>query len=67
MAPPNARDEQVIRETLLQSTPHVRDEQIVRESLIQLNPNVRDLQIFRETLLIRGTATRVTPVVFAVT
>lgn len=54
--PVNARDEQIVREALIQSSPAARDEQIVREAVVKASPVVRNLQIFREVLLIRGTA-----------
>lgn len=52
MALPNARDQQILRESLDQFDPKARDQEIIREALARYNANAVDLQIFREALII---------------
>lgn len=51
---PKVRDEQIIRETILQTSAKVRDEQIIRETILQANASVHDEQIIREVIFSRS-------------
>jgi hypothetical protein len=48
---PNALDEQILRESILQSNPNARDQQILRESVIYGIAKARDQQILREVII----------------
>jgi hypothetical protein len=51
-----ARDQQIIRQTVLKTTAKIRDEQVFRQTILKASANVRDLQVFRQTILLRGDA-----------
>jgi hypothetical protein len=63
----NARDEQVIRETVLQGNPNLRDHLVFREAIILTVAQVTDFQVFREAIILRPVSSARTPVLFAVT
>ena len=50
----NARDEQIIRQSVVQTTAKARDEQIIRQSVVQTTAKARDVQIFRQTICVLG-------------
>jgi hypothetical protein len=54
---PNARDEQIIRQTVLKTTAKGRDLQVFRQSVVKTTAKARDLQVFRQTILLRGSST----------
>lgn len=49
-----ARDEQVIRQTVLTTNAKARDQQVFRQAVITTNAKARDLQVFRQTVCILG-------------
>jgi hypothetical protein len=62
-----ARDEQVIRQTVLQTNAKARDQQVFRQTVLQTTANVRDLQIFRQTILLRSSFQPLTTICFVAT
>jgi hypothetical protein len=62
-----ARDEQVIRQTVLTTNAKALDEQVFRQTVLTTNASVRDLQIFRQTILMRGSAADIALICFTAT
>ena len=52
----NARDEQIIRQTVLSTNAKARDEQVIRQTVLRTNAKARDLQVFRQAVIILGPA-----------
>jgi hypothetical protein len=63
----NARDEQVIRQTILQADPNARDLQVMRQSIIRTTANARDLQVFRQTICLLGASSSLYTLCYAAT
>lgn len=63
--PVNARDTQIIRESVIAGNAHARDVQIVREAIILVTSHARDYQVFREAIIPAPASSSRLPVLFA--
>lgn len=65
---PNARDFQIIRETVGAPTANARDFQIIRETIVvNAAANARDFMVMRELIISIPVPSKKQPVLFAVT
>lgn len=51
---PNARDEQIVRQAVVQTNAKARDQQVIRQTVLKTTAKARDLQIFRQVVIVLG-------------